>query len=118
MGRGRLVWGSALPGVAGPGRPGSVACAASLPREEQGGRTGARFARDAHQPRLASSPRSGLGLRSKGGEKRKNKEKKGRAVRKRRVRLEGAERPGMPGLLLCRSRGVLAPNGKRAEGGR
>lgn len=39
-------------------------------------------------------------------------------MRKRRVRLEGAERPGMPGLLLCPSRGFLPKmeNELRGEG--
>lgn len=39
-------------------------------------------------------------------------------MRKRRVRLEGAERPGMPVLLLCGSRGFLRKmeNEPRGEG--
>lgn len=68
------------------------------------GKTRALPAHSAHQPRLASLLSSGLGLRCKW--EREN-EKKGRAVMKRRVRLEGAERSGVPSLLLRQSRGFF-----------
>lgn len=55
-------------------------------------------------PPDTSRLRSGLSLRGKG--ERENKEKTRRAVRKRRVRLEGVERAGVPGLL-CPSRGFF-----------
>lgn len=68
------------------------------------GNTRALSAHGAHQPRLASRLSSGLSLRCKA--EREN-EKKGRAVMKRRVRLEGAEQTGVPSLLLRQSRGFF-----------
>lgn len=70
MGRGLSVWGSVLPGRAGPAVWG-LWPAPPPALEQLRGKTRALSAHDAHQPRLASHLRTRLGLRGKGERKEK-----------------------------------------------